>query len=307
MTNKKKDILALVFGILIMGVMVTVLNQFQGEMASAIRSDASGEVVGDPQIQAGKRAARVCQACHDMTSARRLNKVGPPLWGIVGAQAGRMEGYRYSPAHMERSKGCLIWDEPSLDAYLTNPKAFIPGNRMAFAGMGNDEERHALIAYLATLKDGQNPKLTATLDYLKKLGEKSELLPAPVPAPAEDAAVVNAWQVRLNNLDAETLDQGRSLAVHRCRQCHDMTIRQEQRTGPFLWGVVGRPAARTAQFCHSDVFLARSAQGLVWTPDHLDRFLTDPQTFAPGTHMKVAGIPHVDDRIALIGYLNTLK
>ena len=67
------------------------------------------------------------------------------LKGVIGRKAGSLEDYRYSAA-MKRSD--VTWDATTLDKYVTDPQAFIPGNRMAFAGIGDKAERDDLIAYL---------------------------------------------------------------------------------------------------------------------------------------------------------------
>ena len=65
---------------------------------------------------------------------------------MIGRNAGSLEDYRYSAA-MKRSD--VMWDATTLDKYVTDPQAFIPGNRMAFAGISDKAERDDLIAYLA--------------------------------------------------------------------------------------------------------------------------------------------------------------
>ena len=91
-------------------------------------------------------------ACHDLTSAQKTGRVGPPLWHVVGRPAGSFPGYSYSKAHKEQSAS-LVWNEETLDRYLTNPKAFMPGNKMAFAGIRVAAERALLIQYLKTLRE----------------------------------------------------------------------------------------------------------------------------------------------------------
>jgi cytochrome c len=99
-----------------------------------------------------------CSACHTATDAK--NRVGPHLVGIVGRAAGSVEGFKYSKAMAEKGTGGLIWDEANIAAYLKDPKGFIPGNKMAFAGIkGKPEEIEADIANLiAYLKADPKPK-----------------------------------------------------------------------------------------------------------------------------------------------------
>lgn len=98
----------------------------------------------------GQNVAKKCLACHDMTNAKK-NKVGPYLWDIVGKPAGKVEGYKYSSAHMAKA-GEITWDEATLDTYLEDPRKYIPGNKMAFAGVKDATERADLIEYMKSLK-----------------------------------------------------------------------------------------------------------------------------------------------------------
>jgi len=87
----------------------------------------------------------------------------------------------------------------------------------------------------------------------------------------------------------------------KCKSCHK--IDSGDSTGPHLNGVVGRAVASVAGFGYSD---ALKAVGGNWDPDQLNKWLTSPKTFAPGTKMSFAGIPKVEDRANLIAYLKSL-
>ncbi len=74
------------------------------------------------------------------------HRVGPSLAGVFGRNAGTAEGFdRYSSAMKDSG---VVWSEESLDAYLADPKGYIPGNKMAFRGLRDEEDREDLIAYL---------------------------------------------------------------------------------------------------------------------------------------------------------------
>lgn len=98
----------------------------------------------DPE--AGERLFERCVACHTVERGGR-NRVGPNLWGIFGSTAARRDtGFeKYSDALTESG---IVWDAASLSAYVENPRAFIPGTRMFFAGLRDPGQRADLIAYL---------------------------------------------------------------------------------------------------------------------------------------------------------------
>ncbi|MEX2616617.1 MAG: cytochrome c family protein [Alphaproteobacteria bacterium] len=91
----------------------------------------------------GEKVFKKCRACHALEEGKK--KVGPTLFGIVGAPAAGMKGFNYSAA-MKNSG--LTWDEATLDSYLENPRQFIKGNRMAFPGLKKPEDRANVIAYM---------------------------------------------------------------------------------------------------------------------------------------------------------------
>src|SRR5271166_5870439 len=87
-----------------------------------------------------------CSICHSAAAGR--NMIGPSLFGIVGRKAGTIEGFHYSAAN--KSSG-LTWDEATLEKYLADPKATVPGTIMTYPGLKNGAQREDLVAYLATL------------------------------------------------------------------------------------------------------------------------------------------------------------
>jgi cytochrome c len=95
-------------------------------------------------VENGKTVFKKCLACHAIGPDAK-NKVGPVLNGIAGRKAGMIEGFNYSEAMKTSGK---TWDDATLDAYLTNPKDFIPKNKMIFVGLKEEADRKDLIAYL---------------------------------------------------------------------------------------------------------------------------------------------------------------
>lgn len=96
---------------------------------------------------AGEKVFNQCKACHSLKAGE--NRVGPSLAGVIGRQAGMVEGYKYSEP-MKNSK--VTWTPENLEKYLADPKAFIPGNKMAFAGLKKPEDRKNVLAYLSQQK-----------------------------------------------------------------------------------------------------------------------------------------------------------
>ncbi|MCM8737592.1 cytochrome c family protein [Azospirillum sp. CT11-132] len=98
----------------------------------------------DGDAAAGKTGFNVCKACHTI-EAGGPNRVGPNLHGVVGRKAGTHDGFSYSAAMKDSG---ITWDEAKLNEYLKDPKATVPGNKMAFAGIKDDAKRADVIAYL---------------------------------------------------------------------------------------------------------------------------------------------------------------
>jgi len=87
------------------------------------------------------------------------NRVGPNLYGIVGDHKGEGRGFNFS-APMKAKGGTWTYDD--LNQFITNPKGFVPGTAMGFAGVTKDSERADIIAYLRTLSDNPVPLPTAS-------------------------------------------------------------------------------------------------------------------------------------------------
>ena len=104
----------------------------------------------DPQlVAAGEKVFRQCKACHQVGDGAK-NRVGPILNGIVGHPAGQVEGFKYSNALNDMADDGLVWDEENLKAFLADPRGFVKGTKMSFAGLRKDEDMDAITAYLAS-------------------------------------------------------------------------------------------------------------------------------------------------------------
>lgn len=103
----------------------------------------SGEVRAQ-DAAAGEKVFGVCKACHQIGEAAK-NNVGPQLNGLFGRKAGTVAGYNYSAAN--KSSG-LTWDEATFREYIKDPKAKIPGTKMIYAGLKDEQKTSDLIAFL---------------------------------------------------------------------------------------------------------------------------------------------------------------
>ena len=102
-----------------------------------------GESRPDPQT-----AVAACTSCHSLKPGEP-SRAGPNLAGVVGRKAGAVPGFAYSPA---MSASGVVWDHETLDRFLANPSAAMPGTRMSFAGVPDPAKRAAIIEYLAGAK-----------------------------------------------------------------------------------------------------------------------------------------------------------
>jgi cytochrome c len=109
---------------------------------AVIVASASGVLAQD--LAAGETSFKKCLPCHSV-GADAKNKVGPVLNGLEGRKSGTIEGYNYTDAN--KNSG-ITWDEAVFREYIKDPRAKIPGTKMVFAGIKNDNEVSSLWAYL---------------------------------------------------------------------------------------------------------------------------------------------------------------
>ncbi len=120
---------------------------FAVAMAAALAL-ASGTAMAAGDAAKGAKVFKKCKACHTVNKGGK-NRVGPNLFGIAGAKAGAVKGYRYSKAM--KASG-LTWDDATLDGFLKKPKKFLKKTKMGFSGLKKDGQRADVIAYLKSLK-----------------------------------------------------------------------------------------------------------------------------------------------------------
>jgi cytochrome c2 len=126
------------------------------EQVAAKADHPSEEAAGDAAVEAGTEGVVAaaappasftqCRVCHTVEPGK--NGIGPSLVGVFGATAGHEPSFAYSTAMKESGK---VWNEANLDAYLENPRSYMPGNKMSFAGLRDPAKRKEVIDYLKTL------------------------------------------------------------------------------------------------------------------------------------------------------------
>ena len=112
-----------------------------------ILSLAAIQPVVAADVEAGKADFKKCALCHTVEAGK--NKIGPSLFGVVGRKSANLDNFDYSEA---MKKFDHTWDEGTLDEYLADPRATVPGTKMIFPGIKDKVEREDVIAYLETLK-----------------------------------------------------------------------------------------------------------------------------------------------------------
>ena len=103
----------------------------------------TGVTLADGDAERGAKRFEECAACHALEKDKE--SVGPSLYGVFGRKAGEGADFRYSPA-LKRSG--ITWDQASIDTFIADPQATVPGNRMPYAGIADAAARADLIAYL---------------------------------------------------------------------------------------------------------------------------------------------------------------
>ncbi|RKE78269.1 cytochrome c family protein [Rhizobium sp. AG855] len=148
-------------------------------------------LLASADAKAGEGVFKKCASCHSIEKGGP-NKVGPDLWGVVDRPIASHEGFSYSAAITEFSKGGTEhWTFDHLNAFLTAPKKHIPGTAMGFAGLKKDDERANLIMYLHTQADNPVP-LPSPDAAAAPATEAAPAAAAPAEAPAETAPAAPA-------------------------------------------------------------------------------------------------------------------
>ncbi len=263
--------------------------------------DPVSGLLASADVAKGQESAKVCLTCHTFGKGE-ANKVGPNLWGVVGGPTAHKDDYNYDDAI---KKLATTWTYENLNHYLTSPKTFAPGTKMTFPGFPKVQDRANVIAFLRTQAD--SPIALPTPDEIKKAEDDAKQAQAAAAAPAAqpEAAAPAQLQAAAPAEDAVKLiaaadpAAGEKVAA-KCKACHDFTKGGPNRVGPNLWGVVGGPSAHQADYSYD---AAIKNLNITWTFENLDKYLTSPKAFAPGTKMTFPGLPKAQDRAALLRWL----
>ena len=112
-------------------------------LASALMAASASAIAAD--AKKGKKVFKKCKVCHSIKEGKK-HKQGPNLYGVFGRTSGTAEGFKkYSDAMKEAA---IVWDEETIRAYISDPKGYIPKNKMAFNGVKKEKDRDNLLAYL---------------------------------------------------------------------------------------------------------------------------------------------------------------
>ncbi len=122
-------------------------------VAAALIAMSMGVAVAQ-DVQKGETSFKKCLACHAIGPGAK-NKIGPELNGLDGRKAGTVPNYNYSDAN--KNSG-IVWDEATFNEYIKDPRAKIPGTKMTFPGIKNEQEMNDLWAYLKQFEADGNIK-----------------------------------------------------------------------------------------------------------------------------------------------------
>ena len=146
-------------------------------------------LLAEAAVEDGIRSARKCASCHVFEQGGD-NRVGPVMWDVLNRPKGAIDEFGYSDAMMEAAARGEVWGYEELDGFLENPREYMPGTSMGFAGIRSPEERADLILYLHSLSDNPPPlpELAAAEPEVTEEAPAAEGPPAAEETPAAEDA-----------------------------------------------------------------------------------------------------------------------
>lgn len=246
-------------------------------------------------------ATQACGTCHSFNQGGAA-MVGPNLYGVVGAKIAGAAGYSFSAA-LKKIGG--NWTYEQLNHWLLNPQTFAPGTLMSYPGMRSIQSRADVIAYLRTLAVSPVSLPTVAEVNAAVAEQKKDEAAVAAPSPSSGSGSSAPAGPTLDQLLASAnADAGGNFAQTACGACHSFTKGGPTVVGPDLYDMVGAKIAGTPGYSFSG---ALKKIGGDWDFAKLSAWLTNPQSFAPGTTMSYAGIAQPKMRANVIDYLRTLS
>jgi cytochrome c len=121
---------------------------------AAITMSASAVATQSGDPARGARVFQRCYSCHTVDPNETARLSGPSLYRVLGRPAGSVAGFEYSEAMLERARSGLVWSAAGIDAFIADPRAFLPGTAMSLPPLRDPQERADVIAYLAKAGEG---------------------------------------------------------------------------------------------------------------------------------------------------------
>src|SRR5512138_31418 len=198
---------------------------------------SAAPALAEGDAASGEKIFKRCAACHAVGDEAK-HKVGPHLNEVVGRAAGGAEGFKYSKAMAEAGAAGTVWSDETLDAYLADPKGYIKGNRMSFAGLRKEDERADVIAYLKSFSAGSGAGAAEPAPPVQQAAAPAAAAPAPAKdAPRPEHGVfhlgraatpeeVAAWDIDVRPDGAGlpegrgTVAEGEAIFTDACAVCH---------------------------------------------------------------------------------------
>lgn len=171
-----------------MGYFVDAPEEAASGPAEVVLPPDWGTVLPAADLAAGEAAFARCQACHDAHQGG-ADKIGPNLWGVVGGPVMHRAGFAYSDAMATHKAESPTWGYDELDHFITAPGRYVPGTKMSFAGIRDQQTRINLIAYLRS--QGSSGYAIPAPDPARQPGA-APAAPADGAAPAEGAPAAEA-------------------------------------------------------------------------------------------------------------------